>query len=137
MALPSSTIGEASLALLPVLHQLFVVGPRFSPVPAKLVSQIVAGKFVELHELLPSNIVLTEPELQLPFNGRLVLTSLLKKPTGCIEDISTWLEAFCVYCLIIVSYFPHHWKDVLQYQLLILQTYHQLWSGLVVVRPSI
>ena len=60
-ALPSSTIGTASLAPLPGLHQPFVVGPGFSPVPAKLLSQIVAGKFVELHVLLPSNIVLTEP----------------------------------------------------------------------------
>ena len=38
-----------------------MVGPGFSPVPAKLVSQIVARKFVELHELLSSNIVLIEP----------------------------------------------------------------------------
>ena len=49
-ALPSSTTGAAPLAPLPGLHQPFMVGPGFSPVPAKLVSQIVAGKFVELHE---------------------------------------------------------------------------------------
>ena len=57
-ALPSSTIGTASLAPLPGLHELFVVGPGFSPVPAKLVNQIAAGKFVELHALLPLNIFL-------------------------------------------------------------------------------
>ena len=62
VALPSSAIGTASLAPLPVLHEPFVLGPGFSPVLAKFVSQIVARKFVELHELLPSNIVLTEPE---------------------------------------------------------------------------
>ena len=107
-----------------------MVGPRFSPVLAKLVSQIVAGKFVELHELLPSNIVLTEPDPQLLFKGLLVLTSLLKKPKQRIEDISTWLEAFSIYCLILVSYFPHRWKDLLQYQLLILRTYRQ-FSGRV------
>ena len=129
-ALPSTTIGAASLAPLPVLHQPFVVGPGFSPVPAKLVSQIVAGKFVELHELLPSNIVLTEPEPQVLFDGRLVLTSPPKKPKRRIDDISTWLEAFSVYCLILVSYFPHRWKDLLQYQLLILRTYRQ-FSGRV------
>ena len=54
-AFPSKTFGPASFASLPVLHQPFVVGPGFSPVPAKLVSQIVAGKFVKLHELLPLN----------------------------------------------------------------------------------
>ena len=68
------------------------MGPGFSPVPAKLVSQIVAGKFVELHKLLPSNIVLTEPDPQLLFNGHLVLTLPPKKPKRRIEDISTWLE---------------------------------------------
>ena len=68
-ALPSCTIGAPPLAPLPGLHPPFVVGPGFSPVPAKLVSQI-AEKFVELHQLLPSNIVLTEPDPQ--FNRRLV-----------------------------------------------------------------
>ena len=108
-ALPPTTIGAESLAPLPGLHQPFVVGPGFSPVPAKLVSQIMAGKFVELHELLPLNIVLIEPDPQLLFDGHLVLTSPPKKPKRCIEDISTWLEAFSIYCLILVSYFPHRW----------------------------
>ena len=47
--------GGFSLAQSPMLHQLFVVGPGFSPIPAKLVSQIVVGKFVELNELLSVN----------------------------------------------------------------------------------
>ena len=124
-AFPSSAAGASSLAQLPVLLQPFVVGPGFSPVPAKLVSQIVAGKFVELHELLPANITMTEPEPQLLFDGRLVLTSSPKKPKRRIEDISTWLEAFSIYCLVLVSHFPNRWKDLLQYQLLILRTHRQ------------
>jgi len=46
------------LAHLPPSHvssltvQPFVVGPGFSPVPAKLVSQIFSRKFVDLSELL-------------------------------------------------------------------------------------
>ena len=130
MAFPSRTIGPASFALLPVLHQPLVVGPGFSPVPAKVVSQIVAGKFVELHELLPLNIVSSEPEPQLLFHGRLVLTSPPKKPKRRIDDIGTWLGAFSIFCLILVSHFPHRWKDLLQYQLLILRTYRQ-FSGRV------
>lgn len=51
--------------MLPVLHQPFVVGPGFSPVPAKVVSQIVAGKYADLSELLSVNIVQNEPEPQL------------------------------------------------------------------------
>ena len=65
---------------------------------------------------------------QLLFDGRLVLTSTPKKPKRRIEDISTWLEAFSVYCLVLVSYFPHRWKDLLQYQLLILRMFRQFSS---------
>ena len=107
-----------------------MVGRGFSPVPTKLVSQIVAGKFVELHKLLPSNIVPSEPEPQLLFDRRFVLTSPLKRPKRRIKDIATWLEAFSIYCLILVLYFPHCWKDFLTYQLLILRTYRQ-FSGRV------
>lgn len=38
----------SAAASLPIVHQPFVVGPGYSPILAKLVSQIVAGKFVDL-----------------------------------------------------------------------------------------
>ena len=117
--------GISSLAQTPILHQPFVVGPGFSPVLAKLVSWIVAGKFVELHELLSTNLVLNEPEPQLLFNGQLVLTLTPKKPKGRVDDITSWLEAFSIYCLILSSHFAHRWKDLMQYQLLILRTHRQ------------
>lgn len=40
-----------------MLDQPFVVGPGFSPVPAKLVAQIVAGKYVDLSDLLSLNYI--------------------------------------------------------------------------------
>ena len=43
----------------------FMVGPGVSPVPAKLVSQIVAGKYVDLCDLLPAYLHVKEPEPQL------------------------------------------------------------------------
>ena len=122
----SPSVGDiSSLAQTPILQQPFVVGPGFSPVPAKLVSQIVAGKFVELHELLSTNLVLNEPEPQLLFDGRLVLTSTPKKPKRRVDDITSWLEAFSIYCLILSSHFPHRRKDLMQYPLLILRTHRQ------------
>ena len=59
----SPVVSQAGLAINSVFpsvsaHQPFVVGLEFSPIPAKLVGQIVAGKFVELNDLLSSNIVL-------------------------------------------------------------------------------
>ena len=65
----------------PILHQPFVVSPGFLPILEKNVSQILSGKF---DELLSTNIVLTEPEPQLLFNGRLVLTLGPKKFKRCI-----------------------------------------------------
>ena len=55
----SPVASQAGVAINSVsAHQPFVVGLEFSPIPAKLVGQIVAGKFVELNDLLSSNIVL-------------------------------------------------------------------------------
>ena len=73
MTAPLSLGGISLLTQTPILHQLFALGPGFSPVPAKLVSQIMAKEFVELNELL------NEPKPQLRFDGRLVLTSTPKK----------------------------------------------------------
>ena len=119
----SSSVGISSQASLPsvlaaisapTLLQPFVVGPGFFPIP---VSQIVSGTFVEFDELLSTNIVFTEPEPQLLFDGHLVLTSGPKKLKRRIEDIATWMEAFSTFALILTSYFPRRWKDLCQYQL--------------------
>lgn len=48
-----------------LLEQPFVVGAGFSLVSAKLVAQIVAGKCIDLSELLVLNLLQKEPELQL------------------------------------------------------------------------
>ena len=59
-----------------------------------------------------------DPEPRLLLDGRLVL-----KQRRRIEDIASWMEAFAIFSLILVSSFPHRWKDLIQYQLLILRTY--------------
>ena len=112
------------------MDQPFVVGPGFSPVPAKLVAQIVAGKYIDLSDLLAVNLVQKEPEPQLLLDGRLVLTSQPKKQRRRIEDIASWMEAFAIFSLILVSSFPNRWKDLTQYKLLILRTYRH-FSGRV------
>ena len=72
----------------PLLDQAFVVGAGFSPVPAKIVAQIVAGKFTDLSDLLAVNLVQKDPEPQLLLDGRLVLTSQPRKQRRRIEDIA-------------------------------------------------
>lgn len=95
--------------------QPFVIGPGFSPVPSKLVAQIVAGKYVDLNDLIPANLEAEEPQPQLLLDGHLLYTPQPKKPRRGIEDIATWLEAFAVFSFVLVSHFPHRWKDLLQY----------------------
>ena len=72
----------------------FVVSLGYWPIPAKLVSQIVAAsKFVDLSELLSTNIPVTETESQLLFDGHVILTLAHKKPERRIDDITTWIKA--------------------------------------------
>ena len=81
----------------PLVDQAFVVGPSFLPVPAKIVTQIVAGKFIDLSELLAVNLVQKDPEPQLLLDGQLVLTSQPKKQPLCIQEIASWMEAFAIF----------------------------------------
>ena len=123
-----STAPATNLPSGPLLQQPFVVGPGFSPVPAKTVNQIVSRKFVDLSDLLSVNIVHTELESQVLLDGRLVFTPSTKRNRRRVEDISSWCEAFAIFTLIFTSYFPHRWEDLTCYKLLILRTYRQ-FSG--------
>ena len=114
--LPSVPLGDSASscgsATGHVLHQSFVVGPGFSPIPAKTVAQILAGKFVDFSDLLSVNIVQAKPESHVLLDGRLVFTPSTKKQRRRIKGIVTWTEAFTVFSLILTSYFPHHWRDL-------------------------
>jgi hypothetical protein len=77
-------------SIVPTLHQPFVVGLGYSPIPAKLVSQIVGENFINLNDLLPANLTpASEPEPQVLFDERLVFTSAQKKPKRRFEDITS------------------------------------------------
>ena len=43
----------------------------------------------------------------------------------CLRTLQRWMEANATFMLILTSYFPHRWKDLCQYQLLIPQTHRQ------------
>ena len=126
----ATSVVASSAAVSPILEQPFVVGPGFSPIPAKLVHQIVAGKYVDLSELMAANLQQNEPEPQLLLDGRLMLTTTSRKPKRRIEDVVSWVEAFSIFTLVMTTYFPHRWRDLTAYKLLILRTYRQL-SGRV------
>lgn len=74
----TSSLPATSFTLL-LADQPFVVGPGISLVLVKLVFQIVAGKHIDLCDLLSMNMQVKEPELQFLFHNCLVLTSQPKK----------------------------------------------------------
>lgn len=99
---------HSAVLALPLLDQAFIVGPGFSPVPAKIVAQIVAGKYIDLGELLAVDLVQKDLELQLLLDGQLALTSQQKKQRQHVDAIVSWMEAFAIFSLILVNRFPHH-----------------------------
>ena len=52
---------------------------------------------------------------QLPFDGRVVLTSSSNRQSRRIDDIVTWMEAFSVFSLALMSYYPHRWRTSTAY----------------------
>ena len=79
----------ANLPSGPLLQQPFVVGPSFLPILAKTISQTVAGKYVDLGDLLSVNILQTEPQTQAFLDGCLVFLPSSKKQRHRIKDIVT------------------------------------------------
>ena len=51
-----------------------------------------------------------------------------KKRKRLITDTASWMEAFSIFYLILCLSFPHRWRDLTSYKLLILGTYHH-FSG--------
>ena len=93
-----------------------------------IVSQILAGKFVDLAELLSVNLRESESEPQLLFDGRIVLSST-KRPKRKIDHILAWSEAFSIFSLILATHFPSRWRGLTFYKLLILRIYRRQFQG--------
>ena len=81
-----------------------------------------------LCNLFPANLQAKEPEPQLLFDNLLVLTTQPKKSCRRVEDIATWTEALAIFSFILVSRFPHYWRDLLQYQLVILRRHRHFFG---------
>ena len=104
--------------------------PSQPVVPARLRERILRGEFIELSDLLPDAIATaSDPAevLQLESVGggrkvQLVQKSLSASPQSKrhVHDIGTWLEAFTVYCRVIVDSAPDRAAELLAYQAIIL-----------------
>ena len=109
----------------PVLDQHFVVGSGFAPIPAKLVAQISAGKYVDLSDIMAANLVQIKAEPQLLLDERVILTSGTKRRWRQTVGIFRWVEAFTLFAMVLTSFCTHCWRDLAAYELLILRTYRQ------------
>ena len=105
------------------ISSAFILGPGRPPIPPKLVTQILANKFIELSELLPEN--LESPQCESSSftieGGAIVpITKVSSKRKQEILDILTWVECFTSYITVISASFPSRARDLLSYMALII-----------------
>ena len=101
-------------------EKAFVVGPGHAPIPAKVVSKIISGQFVDLADLLSANLRAVDQETHTFLDGKLLVSQ--KRRLVEISDILTWTEAFTIYQMVLCAAHPHRWPDLTKYKLLIIQT---------------
>ena len=75
--------------------------------------QAVAVKYVDLCDLLPTNLQAKEPGPQFLFHNCLVLMLQPKKLHWRIEGIAMGTEEFTIFSSILLSHFPHRWRYLL------------------------
>ena len=97
------------------------LGAALPPVPHKLAEKIESGAFVDMGELLPGNLSLTEEEPK------------QKSKHYRVSRITEWLQGFAVYVAVLSHNQPARIPDLMGYQLLILEAYHKFkdacWLG--------
>ena len=106
-------------------EKAFILGPVRAPIPAKLVTQIVSHKYIELSELSPKN--LEEPHTEVmsfAIEGSAIVpcSKAIPRKKQDAMDILTWVEAFNSYAAVLNSYFPHRARDLSAYMALIIRT---------------
>ena len=99
---------------LPLSTQAIDIGPGSPPVPKKLAEQIWKGEYIELRELLPSQLGAPQPTI-------LDLFGKAEKPRQKkeISSIQEWILAFNALVVIIAQRQPERVPDLLAYSSLI------------------
>ena len=111
-----SLMAFPSLTALP-LQQLFMVGPCYSPVPFKVVSQITVGKF-ESGRFVSRKYYRARARATTLVQWPVSVVAHAEKRKRPIMDITSWIEAFSIFCISLCSSFPHRWRDLKNSKLL-------------------
>jgi hypothetical protein len=104
----------------------FVVGPALLPVSANLFSLIVSTQFMDLDSLVSDPSDNDTPAFS-SLDDKLVLRPVRKRKETTF--VTSWIEAFTLYMLMLTTYHPHRIADLLRYGLLIMRT-AQMFPGL-------
>ena len=115
MASQVTSFSSHSESLAASCDKAFVVGPGHAPIPAKLVKKTTNSEFVELADLLPTNLRAVDLEPQAFLDGKLLISK--KRRLVEVEDILTWTEAFTIYQMVICASHPHRWSDLTKYNI--------------------
>ena len=129
MVSPSRCLGSearpSTHLIQPVKPSPLILASCLPPVPARLVRRIQAFEFIEMRELLPDNIALSERLEALPSHS-----SRDKVPHQReIGSLLTWVSSFATYVAVISESHPERVADMLMYMRLIVRE-SQKFSGL-------
>lgn len=95
---------------------LIFVGEGLPPIPSKIVLAIEKGEFVDFSDLLPKAPVLEEQAFTEISENVIVVTQAKNvKKKRSIQDIESWLEAFCTFTAIRAKKFPSELSDLMSY----------------------
>jgi len=101
--------------------QPFHLASSFAPIPAKLVKRIQDLAYIDLRELLPDNLVLTEKFNALPSHATHHKTPEHRE----ITNIVTWVSCFSTYVAIVAQTHPQRVRDMMAYMRLIVREAHK------------
>lgn len=89
----------------------FVVGEGLAPVPAKLVTKILRGEYVDMSELLRDNIEAERRQMGLQ-NGQ---PPYLAQGRREVPDILSWVQCFGTYASVVISKYPERRHQLIAY----------------------
>ena len=96
----------------------FKIASSIVPILAKLVKKIQSLDFVEMRELLPDNIALTERLAALP-SGLAQTKTPTEREIGGDRALITWVSSFATYIAIVAEAHPDRVTDMLAYMRLV------------------
>ena len=115
---PSSSSGHVGLT------SSFILGPGRPPIPAKVVTQTLGNKFIEMSDLLPENLDLPQCEsssFAIEGGAIVPITKVVGKRKQEVTDILTWVECFTSYVSVVTTYMPNRSRDLLSYMALVIR----------------